>query len=79
MGALLVPVVRVPSCARGPPCVLRFLCSQLLVLVSYRLKEQRVSEEICPAHEAMNAKCADSPMLYLRAHDTCRSMKFCCA
>ena len=22
MGALLVPVVRVPSCARGPPCVL---------------------------------------------------------
>ena len=21
MGALLVPVVRVPSCARGPPCV----------------------------------------------------------
>ena len=21
MGALFVPVVRVPSCARGPPCV----------------------------------------------------------
>ena len=37
---------------------LRFLCSQFLVLVSFRLIEQRVSEEICPAHEAMNAKCA---------------------